>query len=184
MRMVLSAVVYTALALCANPALADMAELEALRDGSMKKLIFHAEPVAAPDTVFTDPEGGEHRLAQWGGRYVLVNFWATWCAPCRKELPALDALNTEFGGKDFTVVTIATGRNPVPAITRLFEEVGVQGLPVLLDPKQDLAREMGVFGLPVTVVLDREGLEIARLSGDADWHGESARAIVAELIED
>ena len=94
----------------------------------------------------------------------------------------LDALQTEFGGDAFEVVTVATGRNSVQGIRRFFEEVGVANLPVLLDPKQELAREMGVFGLPITVILDREGREIARLRGEADWESDSAKAIVAALI--
>ena len=91
-------------------------------------------------------------------------------------------LNREFGGERFAVVTIATGRNMLPAITRLFDETGVETLPVYLDPGQALAREMAVFGLPVTVILDPEGREIARMTGDADWSGESARAIVRTLL--
>lgn len=94
----------------------------------------------------------------------------------------LDALQTEFGGDDFEVVTVATGRNSVQGIRRFFEEVGVANLPVLLDPGQELAREMGVFGLPITVILDREGREIARLRGEADWQSDSAKAIVAALV--
>ncbi len=182
MRWFLSAVLYTALAVGANAALGGTAELEGLKDGSMKKLMFSAAPDAVPDTVFADAAGAEHRLSDWQGKYVAVNFWATWCAPCRKELPALDALNRDFGGERFAVVTIATGRNPVPAIERLFGDIGVETLPILLDPKQDLARDMAVFGLPVTVILDPEGREIARLSGDADWNSDSARAIVEALL--
>lgn len=182
MRWLFLAVLYTGLGLGANAALAGTAEIEALRDGSMKKLIFAAEPAAVSDIAFTDASGVEHRLAEWKGKIVAVNFWATWCAPCRKELPALDALNRDLGGDDFAVVTIATGRNPLPAIERLFDEVGVRTLPVLLDPKQDLARDMAVFGLPVTVILDRDGREIARMTGDAEWDSDSARAIVAALI--
>ncbi|MCB2137060.1 MAG: TlpA family protein disulfide reductase [Rhodobacteraceae bacterium] len=182
MRWFVSAVLYTALVLGANTAFADKAELEALREGSMKKLVFLAEPAAVSETTFTDPAGAEYRLADWQGKYVLVNFWATWCAPCRKELPALDALQGEFGGDRFDVVTIATGRNPVPAIERLFTEVGVTRLPVLLDPKQKLSRDMAVLGLPVTVILNPEGNEIARMSGDAEWHSDSARAIIAALL--
>lgn len=94
----------------------------------------------------------------------------------------LDALQAEFGGEDFEVVTIATGRNAIPGITRFFDEVGVKRLPVLLDPKQELAREMAVLGLPITVILNREGQEIARLRGDAEWDSDSARAIIAALI--
>jgi thiol-disulfide isomerase/thioredoxin len=183
MRWFTSAVLYTALAFGANTAFAGTADLEALREGSMKKLAFAAEPSAVPSTTFTDASGAEHSLADWRGKYVLVNFWATWCAPCRKELPELDALNRDFGGEDFAVVTIATGRNPVPAIERLFAEVGVESLPILLDPKQALSRDMGVLGLPVSVILGPEGHEIARMSGDAEWNSDSARAIIGALVD-
>jgi thiol-disulfide isomerase/thioredoxin len=181
-RRLRSALLYTALVLGANAAAADTAALEALREGDMQKLVFHAEPVAAGAAAFADADGAEHRLADWQGKVVLLNFWATWCAPCRKEMPMLDALQTEFGGDDFEVVTVATGRNSVQGIRRFFEEVGVANLPVLLDPGQELAREMGVFGLPITVILDREGREIARLRGEADWQSDSAKAIVAALV--
>jgi thiol-disulfide isomerase/thioredoxin len=180
MRKIFFAVLYTALGLGANAAFA--ADIASLRDGSMMKLAVLDAPAEVSATAFTDAEGGDHALADWKGKVTLVNFWATWCAPCRKELPALDALNQEFGGADFAVVTIATGRNALPAITRLFDEVGVKTLPVYLDPKLQLSREMGVLGLPVSLLLDREGREIARMSGDAEWDSESAHAIVAALI--
>lgn len=184
MRYVLTAVLYMALALGANTAsAADTATLEALRDGSMKKLVFQSAPKEVSQIPFTDPEGNEHTLADWQGKYVLVNFWATWCAPCRHEMPSLDALQAEFGGEDFAVVTIATGRNAVPAITRFFKEVGVTNLPVLLDPKQQLARDMAVLGLPISVILNPEGQEIARLRGDAEWDSDSAKAIIQALTD-
>jgi thiol-disulfide isomerase/thioredoxin len=180
-----SALLYTALALGANAAAAaDTAALEALRQDDMQKLVFHAEPVPAGVSVFTDADGAEHRLSDWQGKVVLLNFWATWCAPCRKEMPMLDALEAEFGGDDFAVVTVATGRNSVQGVRRFFEEVGVTNLPILLDPQQELAREMGVFGLPITVILDREGREIARLRGEADWQSDSAKSIVSALLAD
>ena len=182
MRWFRLAVLYTALALGANAAFADTSALEALREGTMKKLVF-SDPAEVSDVPFTDPEGGEHRLSDWQGKVVLVNFWATWCAPCRKEMPMLDALQAEFGGEDFEVVTIATGRNPLPGIIRFFDEVGVTNLPILLDPKQELARDMAVLGLPITLILNREGQEIARLRGDAEWDSDSAKAIIAALIE-
>jgi thiol-disulfide isomerase/thioredoxin len=181
------AVLYTALALGANAAwaeggVADRAALEALREGDMRKLQFHDEPREVSQAAFTTPGGESHTLADWKGKIVLVNFWATWCAPCRKEMALLDALQGEFGGEAFEVVAIATGRNPLPGIQRFFDEVGVTRLPILLDPSQAVAREMAVLGLPVSVILDPEGREIARLVGEADWSGESARAIVAALI--
>ncbi len=181
MRWFRLAVLYTALALGANAALADVAHLEALREGTMKKLVF-SEPREVSQIPFTDPEGNEYRLEQWKGKYVLLNFWATWCVPCRREMPALEALQNEFGGENFEVVTIATGRNPLPGIRRFFREIGVTNLPILLDPKQTLGRDMAVFGLPTTMLLDREGREIARVRGDAEWDSESAFAIIRTLI--
>ncbi|MCG6904568.1 MAG: TlpA family protein disulfide reductase [Rhodobacter sp.] len=180
MSFIRKAVLYTALVLCANAALADPA-LEALRDGSMKKLLFHSAAKPTSNAAFLDEAEGEMTLADLKGGYVLVNFWATWCAPCRQEMPGLNTLQKEFGGKDFRVVTIATGRNQPAAIRRFFEEIGVDALPKYRDPKSALARDMGVLGLPITVLLNPEGLEIARLRGDADWDSDSARAIVAAI---
>ena len=177
------AILYTAFLLAANAAAADTAALEALREGTMKKLVF-AEPVALPEAVLPVMGGGEMDLADLRGKHVLVNFWATWCAPCRKEMPMLADLQRDYGGDTFEVVTIATGRNPEPAIAKFFDEIGVDNLPVLLDPRQGLSREMAVLGLPVTILVDPEGREIARMLGDAEWNGESARAIIEALIGD
>lgn len=94
----------------------------------------------------------------------------------------LSDLQTELGGEAFEVVTLATGRNAPPAMKKFFDEIGVDNLPLHRDPKQEVAREMGVFGLPVTVILDPEGNEIARMQGDADWSSESAKAILTALI--
>ncbi len=182
MHLILSVVLYTALSLGANAAFA--ADISSLREGSMLKLAVLNTPVEVSATAFTDKEGGEHALSDWKGKVTLVNFWAVWCAPCRKELPALDALNRDLGGEDFAVLTIAAGRNALPGINRLFDEVGVKTLAVYLDPKLQLSREMGVMGLPVSILLDRDGREIARMSGDAEWDSDSARGIVKALIAD
>ena len=184
MRWFRFAVLYTALALGAIAAYnyTSTPNPEALREGSLKKLVFHSAPRDVSQVMFTDPDGGAHQLADWQGKFVAVNFWATWCAPCRKEMPSLDALQGEFGGENFEVVTIATGRNTLPAISRFFEEASVTQLPILLDPKLELAREMAVLGLPITVILNPEGQEIARLRGDADWYSDSAREVIAALI--
>ena len=133
------AVLYTGLALFANAALANPA-LEALRQDDMKKLIFHSAPKEVSRAVFFDEDGKEMTLADLQGGYVLLNFWATWCAPCRKEMPSLNALQTEFGSDSFRVVTVATGRNRPVAMRRFFQDVGVDVLPKYTDPNQDLAR--------------------------------------------
>jgi thiol-disulfide isomerase/thioredoxin len=182
MRLIRFAVLYTALALGANAAAADTAALEALRDGDMRKLNFHTEAKAIPEVTLLDAEDGTHTLAEYHGRHVVLNFWATWCAPCRHEMPSLDRLEAAFGGDGFAVVPVATGRNSVAGIHRFFEEAEIAHLPILRDTRQELAREMGVLGLPVTVILNPEGQEIARLIGDAEWDSDSAKAIVAALL--
>jgi thiol-disulfide isomerase/thioredoxin len=147
----------------------------------MRKLVVHAEPIPAPDTPYTDPDEIEYRLSDTNGAVRLVNFWATWCAPCRQEKPALDALQAQLASDDFAVIAIATGRNSLDGIARFNEEVGITTLETYLDPRGKLATGMNVPGLPVTVVLNRDGAEIARLMGGADWDSDSAKAIVAFL---
>jgi thiol-disulfide isomerase/thioredoxin len=184
MKRYIAAIMYTAIALGATPSFADSSAVAALRTGDMKKLVFHSTPEATSSVVFFLPDGGgEKTLDDYSGKYVLVNFWATWCAPCRKEMPMLSELQTEFGGDSFEVVTIATGRNTPAGISKFFVDSGIENLPRYQDPKQALASQMGIFGLPITVIMDPSGKEIARLRGDADWSSESAKAIIAELIE-
>ncbi len=181
MRWFRFAVLYTCLGLAANvAAAADRDALEAMREGDMRKLVF-SEAKAVPDTPFLDASEAEMTLADLKGKYLLVNFWATWCAPCREEMPALSELQADLGGDAFEVVTIATGRNPPAAMRRFFGEVGVDNLPLYRDPTQALARQMSVLAMPVSVILDPDGNEIARLVGDADWASDHARAIVTAL---
>ncbi|KIC28635.1 thioredoxin [Leisingera sp. ANG-M6] len=184
MRLFRQLSLYMALTLGANAAFAaDPAQLEGLRDGSMKKLVVHAEPRDVSAAAFDLADGaGTASLGDYQGKIVLLNFWATWCAPCRKEMPQLAELQEEFGGEDFEVLTIATGRNSPAGIQKFFDENGISNLPRHQDPKQALAREMAVIGLPITVLLDRDGKEVARLLGDAEWNSESAKAIVQAMI--
>lgn len=159
----------------------DFTALEALRSGDMMKLQFGAD--RGSDVVFTNEDGSDLTLAAFEGRYVLLNFWATWCAPCRKEMPHLSELQDEFGGDDFQVVTVATGLNQRPAMERFLGEIGVDNLPLHTDANSALARDMGVVGLPVTLIMDPNGHEVARMIGDADWASESAKAILRTLID-
>ena len=169
-------VLYTGLMLGANLAAADVASM---REGDMKKLALHEDPIAIPEVVLLDAEDGEHSLADYKGKWVVLNFWATWCAPCRHEMPSLDRLQTAM--PEIAVVPVATGRNAVEGIKRFFDEAEIKTLPILRDTKSELARGMGVMGLPVTVILNPEGQEVARLIGDAEWDSASAKSILAAL---
>jgi thiol-disulfide isomerase/thioredoxin len=181
MRVIVAAL-YTGALLAANGALAQ--DLAALQDGDMRKLVLHESPVEVSTTAFEGDDGAEMTLQDLRGEVVVVNFWATWCAPCREEMPTLARLQEELGDEGVRVATIATGRNDPVELDRFLQEAGAGALPQWRDPSQALAREMGVLGLPITVILDREGQEVARLQGDADWSSESALAILRAIATD
>ncbi|WP_126974850.1 TlpA family protein disulfide reductase [Frigidibacter oleivorans] len=181
MRLLRSAVLYTAFAFAANAATA-MPDLAPLLQGDMRKLVPADAPGAPVEGALVDAADAPVDLSAHRGKWLLVNFWATWCAPCRAEMPMLDRLQAEFGGDRFAVLPVATGRNPLPAIHDFYVDEGLTALPILRDPKQQFARQMAVLGLPVTVLIDPEGREVARMQGEAHWDGPEAKALVAALI--
>ncbi|PYG29562.1 TlpA disulfide reductase family protein [Pelagimonas varians] len=176
------ALLYTATMALANPGFADVAAATAAREGGMKKLILHSEPKTRDMADFMTFEGEPLNLSDWHGKWIVVNFWATWCAPCRKEMPMLADLQADMGSDTFEVLTIATSRNPPPAMKSFFEDIGVTNLPLHRDPKSLLARGIGVLGLPATVIFDPDGNEVGRMTGDADWSSDSAKAVLNALM--
>jgi thiol-disulfide isomerase/thioredoxin len=174
MRKILLALFYTALAQGANAA-----DISPLLVGNMQGLIVHAAPSVLPEAALMDMADGPQDLAQYRGRWAVVNFWATWCAPCRAEMPSIGRLAAMR--PDLAVVPIATGRNLVPQITRFVTEVGVENLPHLRDPKMALASQIGILGLPVTIIVDPQGREVARMIGDAEWDSAEALAVLDAL---
>ena len=149
----------------------------------MRKLVVHAEPKPASDVEIAWADGRAANLEDFAGRVVVANFWATWCAPCRKEMPSLSQLQSHFDERNVIVLAVAAGRNPIPSVERFLDEIDVHNLTVLYDPKQSFSSSMGVLGLPTTILLDRGGNEIARLTGDADWGSESALSIISTIAD-
>ena len=175
-------VLYTALALGANAAQA--ADLNALKEGSMESLVTYSKPLPMPPFSFTDDQGGEHSLAEYKGKVVLVNFWATWCPPCREEMPFLNTLEKELGGDHFAVVTIATGGSNSPAkVGAFFDKEKLDALPRFYDEAAFASRAMGVLGLPVTVLVDKNGHEVGRMIGGAQWDSPEAKKLLEAMIK-
>ncbi|WP_298295816.1 TlpA disulfide reductase family protein [uncultured Litoreibacter sp.] len=181
MRLVRLMVLYAGLALLGNPAGADVGKLMSLATGELGRIQFHAEPRAVAASGFLDANGGQASLADYRGKYVLLNFWALWCAPCVKEMPALNALDGAIGG-NFEVVTLATGRNARPAVDVFFADKKLDNLPKLFDPKMQVARDVGALGLPVTLFIDPEGREVARATGDFEWDSPEAQKLITAWI--
>jgi len=177
---------YACIALAANAVLAaaapDPDALRAAREGEMRKLVVLDTPRGPYDAAFTGEDGAERHLSDDGGKVLLVNFWAVWCGPCREEMPTLNRLQKEMGGEDFAVVTIALGHNSPAGMKKFFAENGIDALPLHSDPRMNLGRQAGVLGLPVTLILDRDGREIGRLTGGADWSGPEARRIIEMVL--
>ncbi len=173
------AMLYTCLALAANAASAGEVD-RALLVGDMAKLVL-SDPKALPEVGLVDMADAPHTLAEFKGTWVVVNFWATWCVPCRTEMPSLDRLQAAMPG--IAVVTVATGPNALPAIGRFMTEAGIVNVTQWRDPASDLAHQVGVLGLPVTLVVSPEGAEVARLIGGAEWDSPEAGAVLTALMK-
>lgn len=149
-----------------------------LASGAMAKFVFAASARVAPAEPFLH-DGAETSLAAFRGRTILVNFWATWCAPCLKELPSLDALQGELGGDDFTVIAVAADPKGPEAARAFLDKLGIENLKLSADPKLALVIATGgSASLPLSVLYDAKGREIGRLTGEADWASDEAKALV------
>ncbi len=124
---------------------------------------------AVPDTPFLDNAEKNRSLADYKGRGVVLNFWATWCAPCVREMPQLDRLNALLKGTGIEVLTISEDRKGLPLARKFFEVNKLRDLEILADPKGKLLRALNGRGLPTTVIIDRQGREVGRVAGIAEW---------------
>ena len=140
-------------------------------------------PEAAPDLIFMDADGKPATLADFKGRLVLLNLWATWCAPCVKEMPALDRLQAELGGEDFQVLALSLDRGGAGVVRPFYEKAGLKNLGIWLDPKSGAMRTLKPRGLPTSLLIDREGRVLGRIEGAADWAGPEAAALIRYYLK-
>ncbi|MEM0923447.1 MAG: TlpA disulfide reductase family protein [Pseudomonadota bacterium] len=157
------------------------AAIEPLKGDHMAKLICHETAFNPMGASFTDADDQPMSVADLSGKIVLMNFWATWCPPCRAEMPSIDRLAGAVAGDDIAVMAVSTDRGGRDKIDRFFEEIEVEYLAIYRDKKSELARDAGAMGLPITIILDRQGREIARLIGEAEWDSPEAKEILTAL---
>jgi thiol-disulfide isomerase/thioredoxin len=150
--------------------------------GAMRNFTVASAGSPAPQTSLGAKDGSATTLASFHGRLVLVNFWATWCAPCIKELPALARLQGKLGGPGFTVLALSEDLKGWPVIAPFLGAQGIATLPVLHDPQGAASRAFKVAGLPTSVLLDRDGRELGRLVGPAEWDGPDALALIRHYL--
>ncbi len=136
---------------------------------------------------FTGPEGQPETLDAFKGRVVLLNLWATWCVPCRREMPALDRLEAKLGGKDFQVVAVNIDTARLDRPKAFLNEVGVKALSYYSDPKADVFQRLKqagkVVGLPTTILVDRNGCEIGTMAGPAEWDSPDGVALIEAAVK-
>jgi thiol-disulfide isomerase/thioredoxin len=143
-------------------------------------------PDRLADLAFNAPDGSPATLADFAGQTVLVNLWATWCVPCREEMPALDRLQGELGGDGFTVVAINVDQRNTERARAFLDEIGVARLAFYSDPTiavlNDLRRRGLAFGLPTTVLVDGKGCRIGGVEGPAAWDSDDAKKLIGAAI--
>jgi thiol-disulfide isomerase/thioredoxin len=147
-----------------------------------QNFVLRDAPVPVPELRFTDDAGKPRSLADFRGKVVLLNIWATWCLPCRKEMPTLDRLQAALGGPDFEVVALSVNRNGVEVVKKFYAEIAIQHLAINIDTSGKAGFELATAGLPVTLLIDRHGQELGRLIGPAEWDAPDMVAFLKSII--
>jgi thiol-disulfide isomerase/thioredoxin len=162
-------------------------KLAPLAHGEVAALTMATAPLRLPDLSFEDADGKPKKLSDWRGKTVLLNLWATWCVPCRKEMPALDALQTRLGGKDFEVVAVNIDTRDPDKPRNFLKEANLTRLGYFNDQKakvfQDLKHIGRALGMPTSVLVDGQGCEIATIAGPAEWASDDAVKLIKAAVQ-
>jgi len=153
--------------------------------GVAKRELFSepATPKPVPDIRLQDEAGRQLTLADFRGRTILLNVWATWCTPCREEMPALDRLQAKLGSPKFEVVALSIDREGAAVVRKFFTELGVRQLKLYVDPSGEAAGRLATVGIPTTLLIDRDGREIGRRVGPAKWDGSAEVEAIRRRIQ-
>jgi thiol-disulfide isomerase/thioredoxin len=170
-----------------RPAVQLARKLAPLAHGEVAALTMATAPLRLPDLTFEDAAGKPKKLSDWRGRTVLVNLWATWCVPCRKEMPALESLQTKLGGPDFEVVAVNIDTRDPDKPKNFLKEANLTRLGYFSDEKakvfQDLKSIGRALGMPTSVLVDGQGCEIATIAGPADWASDDAVKLITAAMK-
>jgi len=152
------------------------------RGGQLRGFIRLKTPKEMPQIDFTDLQGKPFSLEAWKGRVVLLNIWATWCPPCRKEMPTLNRLQEELGSDDFEVVALSVDKAGPQVPAKYFKKYKFSALKVYNDKKIAVRRKLGIRGYPTTLLINRQGREVGRLAGPAEWDSDAFKTLIREII--
>ncbi len=150
--------------------------------GKMVAFVKKATPQELPDITFSDGEGKALKLTDFKGKTVLLNLWATWCAPCRQEMPSLDRLQQALGSEKFEVVALSLDRQGIAASKKFLDDVGAKALKLYVDETAKQGLALKLVGMPTTILINKDGLEVGRLAGEAEWDSEDAKALIQGVM--
>src|SRR5258708_38071340 len=148
----------------------------------LKSFVMHDAPQPVATVAFDDAQGRSRTLADFKGKVVLLNIWATWCIPCRKEMPALDRLQGSLGGPDFEVGVVSIDRGGRDIVAKFYAETGIRNLALHIDASGQAMRTRGAVGLPTTVIINRGSNEIGRVIGPLEWDGPEIAELLRHII--
>lgn len=150
--------------------------------GSLIAFVRKNPPEALPDITFNDADGKTLSLSSFKGRTVLLNLWATWCGPCREEMPSLDRLQAALGSDKFEVVALSLDRAGIEASKKFLDDVKAKNLKLYIDPTTKQGLALKLVGMPTTILINKEGREIGRLAGGAEWDSADAKKLIEAVI--
>jgi len=145
--------------------------------------VLHEASKPVPALSFIDAAGQEVSLGTFRGKTILLNIWATWCLPCREEMPALERLEKKLGGSDFQVVALSIDGGGLPKVNAFYEEFGLKSLRIYVDPSMKASYALGAVGIPTTLLINPRGLEVGRLVGPAEWDSPELIEIIQRQLE-
>ncbi|MFT3733082.1 MAG: redoxin family protein [Hyphomicrobium sp.] len=151
--------------------------------GDMAAFVTKKPPEALPDITFEDAAGKEVQLSSFKGKTILLNLWATWCGPCREEMPALNKLQKELGGDKFEVVALSLDRGGYEASRKFLDELKATDVKLYADPSAKQGMALKLVGMPTTILINKDGQEVGRLAGSAKWDSPDAKKLIEAAIE-
>ena len=163
-------------------AMAAVAPVAAAAQDPTQHFLRHDQPMTMPEIRFEDDRGRAVTLANFKGKVVLLSIWATWCGPCRREMPTLDRLQAQLGGPDFEVVALSIDRQGIKVIEQFYKELKINHLAMYVDTSGKVVRDLNVRGLPTSLLIDRSGRELAWMIGPADWDSPVSIAFIRSYL--
>ena len=164
------------------PAVGELGQ-SSFKFGKMAAFVEKKTPQPLPDITFQDASGKDVKLSSFKGKTILLNFWATWCAPCREEMPSLNRLQKALGGDKFEVIVLSLDRKGYDASRKFLDDVKADKVNLYVDPTAKQGMALKLLGMPTTLLINKDGLEVGRLAGAAEWDSDDAKKLIQSVMD-